>query len=229
MRADSSQISQSSAVRKSSHVIRSYYALNPNFSTLLAPGGSMSETTTSTIDLSDNRPLLIKTMLDVLYTQTFDTFPLATVENQYHPTTFLSNLIDLYALGDKYATPALRQDAATRFQKTISEISESEFNLQCIPQIYDSVPENDTTLKDLLIAEIILRYCSYARARPDQGSLLEAMDQHTEFRKDMTLGLLKNGRGSGAPEREGSRIFGTCFHPFGEESPIFESHFPPLP
>ncbi|KAL8854522.1 MAG: hypothetical protein Q9198_010917, partial [Flavoplaca austrocitrina] len=173
------------------------------------------ETTTSTIDLSDKRPLLIKAMLDSLYTQTFDISPLAIVDNQYHTQTFLSNLIDLYALGDKYAIPALCHDAAYRFQKTISEISDSEFNLQCIPQIYGSVPENVTTLKDLLIPEIILRYCSYARPRPDQGILLEAMDQYAEFRKDMTLGLLKNGRGSGAPEREESPIFGTCFPPLG--------------
>ncbi|KAL8893474.1 MAG: hypothetical protein Q9192_005225 [Flavoplaca navasiana] len=168
-------------------------------------------------------------MLGFLYTQTFDISPLGLVDNQYHPMTFLSNLIDLYALGDKYAISALCRRAAARFQKTISELSDSEFNLQCIPQIYDSVPENDTTLKDILIAEIIMRYCSYARPRPDQGILLEAMDQYAEFRKDMTLGLLKNGRGSGAPEREESPIFGTCFHPLGEESPIFGTHFPPLP
>ena len=111
-------------------------------------------------------------MLDCLYTQTFDISPLALVDNQYHPLTFLSNLIDLYALGDKYAISALCRHAAYRFQKTISEISDCEFNLQYIPQIYGSVPENDTTLKDLLIAEIILRYCSYARPRPEQGILL---------------------------------------------------------
>ncbi|KAL8885161.1 MAG: hypothetical protein Q9215_006941 [Flavoplaca cf. flavocitrina] len=146
----------------------------------------------------------------------------------YHPTTFLSNLIDLYALGDKYAISALCRHAAARFQKTISEISDCEFNLQRIPQIYGSVPENDTTLKDLLIAEIILRYCSYTRHRPGQGILLEAMDQYAEFRKDMTLGLLKNGKGSGTPEREESHIFGTRFSPLGQESPVFEPRFPPL-
>ena len=55
------------------------------------------------------------------------------------------------------------------------------------------------------------------------------MDQYAEFRKDMTLGLLKKSRGSGAPEREESPIFGTRFSPLGEESHIFGPCFPPLP
>lgn len=111
-------------------------------------------------------------MLDFLYTQTYDLSSRGPVVDQYHKMTSLSDLVDLYALGDKYAIPALCDCAAADFGMTIRNVRDCEFGLECIPQIYRSVPENDTTLKELLIAEIILRYCSYSRPRPGQAILL---------------------------------------------------------
>lgn len=45
------------------------------------------------------------------------------------------------------------------------------------------------------------------------------MDEYAEFRKDMTLALLKNGRGSAVPEGEESDLFETRGSLFGGDPP----------
>ncbi|KAL8643847.1 MAG: hypothetical protein Q9226_008081 [Calogaya cf. arnoldii] len=185
-----------------------------------------SETATSTVNLEEN-PSLIRIMLDFLYTQTYDlpTTSLTEEMDEDGDDESLNNLIALYALGDKYAISSLCQHAALDFEEIVHDPEQTL--LSSIPQLYSSIPENDRMLRDLFLKEIIFRhrFNSTAKMDADVETLLEAMEENVEFRKDMTLCLLKKVRESAMPKKEmsyGGSLFGNR-GPYPDSTEIFRN------
>ncbi|KAI4092467.1 MAG: hypothetical protein LQ339_007906 [Xanthoria mediterranea] len=159
------------------------------------------------VNLCDEDPLLVKIMLEFLYTQRCDlsTTFLGDEVGDYDDgddkdckIRSLDDIIALYALGDKYGIPSLCPHASHDFQKTICDLRDTpqrqlipDILLGCIPQVYTSTPDSDRTLKDFLVKEMIHGHCSSSSAGPDGKALLEAMEDNAQFRKDMTVGLLE--------------------------------------
>jgi len=105
-------------------------------------------------------------------------------KKQQQPPVYINALsthAQMYALGDKYAIPALSSDAATKFSISVGNASiagpfpqwlVSEM-LKAVPDIYTSTPETDRELRDK-VATLALRHWDILDSHPDFEGTISA-------------------------------------------------------
>ncbi|KAL8903552.1 MAG: hypothetical protein Q9171_007365 [Xanthocarpia ochracea] len=150
----------------------------------------------SQLDLSGEDLGYIKLMLQFLYTQTYDVDSYGTPSVDPCNAKILTVHIALYTLGDKYAIPSLCGYAASCFCSVLNRHCwhcDMDVILACIPLIYASCPENDRTLRDILLDAIADVPRSGSDLEDKKMKVVRAVHDNVKFREDMTLRLL-NGR-----------------------------------
>lgn len=156
------------------------------------------ETSTSKIDLPEDDPYHIGLMIDYFYTRKYDPHPTGLTDEQakeysepqsprFEPKTH----IVLYALGDKYAVPALSSYAAEYFMEDVgSNCGVADF-LHCVPLVYNSTPDTDRTLRGFLLERIILNFKYIAEESEVKERMMELVHSIEQFREDLCLGFLR--------------------------------------
>ncbi|KAL8859031.1 MAG: hypothetical protein Q9178_004512 [Gyalolechia marmorata] len=149
----------------------------------------------SQIDLSGEDLGYIKLMLEFLYTQTYDvdSYGAPSVDPWLRKANILKIHIGLYTLGDKYAIPSLCRYAASCFRSDMHHLCwdcDMDMLLDCIPSVYASCPENDRTLRDILLTAICYSTRFAYDFEDDKMRVVRAMHDHEKFCEDMTLRLL---------------------------------------
>lgn len=69
----------------------------------------------------------------------------------------------MYSLGDKYDLPALKKEAARRFEEDVETPGETKREttltlLSVVPLIYSTTPDTDAGLRDPVVRQIYRRY-----------------------------------------------------------------------
>ncbi|KAL8725846.1 MAG: hypothetical protein Q9166_007092 [cf. Caloplaca sp. 2 TL-2023] len=134
-------------------------------------------------------------MLEFLYTQTYNlnkSLPTMFNEKDRH-IQFAETNIALYTLGDKYAIFSLCSHAANCFDTVICDRitgADTDVALGAIPSVYAAAPENDRTLRDMVVGVIAWNMKSIARRPKLKELFLVCMHQIEQFREDMSLALL---------------------------------------
>ncbi|KAI4231228.1 MAG: hypothetical protein L6R40_007798, partial [Gallowayella cf. fulva] len=122
-----------------------------------ACSNGFKETLTSRLDLSEDQPYHIKLMLDFLYTQKVDFSEMPAIRS----CEFFEALIALYALGTKYLIPSFCHHVAMHFEEAIDDahipahMDTSCALFHCIPLVYASTPENDRTLRNIVVHKVL--------------------------------------------------------------------------
>ncbi|KAL8678662.1 MAG: hypothetical protein Q9224_007098 [Gallowayella concinna] len=135
-------------------------------------------------------------MLEFLYTHSYnlnETLP--RIENQKdRKIKFLETHIALYVLGDKYALPSLCQYSVDCFRILLDRHGwkrDTDVLLACIPSVYAGTPENDRTLRDIIIQAVTHRmFGPEIRCSEDKKGFLDSMQHNEQFRNDMMGSIL---------------------------------------
>ncbi|KAL9598512.1 MAG: hypothetical protein Q9179_003889 [Wetmoreana sp. 5 TL-2023] len=159
----------------------------------------LSESNNSKINLPEDDPYLVSLMLQFLYTETYtvDTED----ENKHldpgYPTFVLKTHARLYSLGDKYDIPLLCRLAAYRFRQYLRIGAHLTEAFECVPWIYDSIPDNDRALRDGIIKEITHRVEEINSDPMHREALMELVHHYEHFREDMFIELLQRSAKAG--------------------------------
>ena len=100
----------------------------------------------------------------------------------------------MYALADKYAIPSLSLICIAKFQ-SVTKTTTLWPLLKLVPAIYESTPDSDRGLRDILIRELRLRSREFIGNEHEYDPklmLLGSMDGIEAFRCDMVEGLLRS-------------------------------------
>lgn len=116
---------------------------------------------------------MIRKMVHFLYSGFYGTSMRG--EEKYGPVSGLQVHARMFALGDKYDIPALREFAVTKFATRLRGFSTHLDVLECVSDVYQLTPPSVIHLRDLLSKETrvrLERYLKYAGSREAFESII---------------------------------------------------------
>ncbi|KAL8735858.1 MAG: hypothetical protein Q9181_002663 [Wetmoreana brouardii] len=157
------------------------------------------EASDSKINLPEDDPYLVSLMLQFLY---IETYTVDTEDEEKHldpdyPTFVLKHHVQLYSLGDKYNIPLLCRLAAYRFRQYLHTGTHLAEAFDCVPWIYDNIPDNDRALRNHIIKEIAYRAEEINSDPMDRAALMDLIHHYEQFREDMFTELLQRSAKTG--------------------------------
>lgn len=95
----------------------------------------------------------------------------------------------MYSLGDKYDLPALKKEAARRFEEDVETPGETRREttltlLSVVPLIYSTTPDTDAGLRDPVVRQIYRRYTTASKHFVDE---LDTALQVRQFARDVIV------------------------------------------
>lgn len=145
------------------------------------------------IELPEDNPAHIALMLDFLYYQGYDLGGFLSNSHNQHPNEMPRFHVSLFALGDKYAIPALRAYAEGRFcehfdRNALQSGAMTEI-LQCVPSIYEMIGGQAFTIRTYVVQQVS-RHSKELLKDENKKVMLVLMDSIRGFREDVCLALL---------------------------------------
>ncbi|OJD32335.1 btb poz domain protein [Diplodia corticola] len=150
---------------------------SPVLAKALDPQLGFKESTRGVIELNNDDPSAVKAMLEFLYT--FD----YTDPNGADYSKILLFDAEMYALGEIYAISSLKKLAKKRFQDMFERPLDGHIIAPAIRAIYDTTPETDRGLRDVVVASCKPRIRSLLK----DDDFNEMMDNVGPFGKDLLL------------------------------------------
>ncbi|KAL8727784.1 MAG: hypothetical protein Q9181_005584 [Wetmoreana brouardii] len=154
---------------------------------------SIQESNASKIELSEDDPYLFSLLLEFLYTQTYtpDNSASSKRVDAEDPKSIPKVHISLYALGDKYAIPALCHEAVNQLRARFKSNPNAAEALRCVPWMYENATANDSSLRDLAIKQLALHSTAILEDRKLTELMLKLVHEVQELREDIALGFLE--------------------------------------
>lgn len=152
---------------------------------------SHQEAFDGSITLNDDHPIDVQEMLRFMYTFSYD---YRTSSELGLPSELSLFNVRMYIMGDKYDVPALRREAAQKFEVEVrcSQLDGriSGYYAAAIKKIYSSVPSNDRTLIDKIVSKLAdFSHIILDRTNDDTRPLRECLGLLPSFTSDLLLEL----------------------------------------
>lgn len=144
------------------------------------------ESQTNTIDLTHDGLHLVERMIKYFYTDFYAGLPADET-----PLSRLTLHIEMYSLADKFDVPGLEERATAYFKETLATAPSPADYMPCAGIIYESTPESNTRLRDLITGHVVESYMTEKREKRSDPLLKAAFIEAPAFGWDCFLRLQK--------------------------------------